>query len=436
MQSRVSPRWMALALGVAVACTLGACGGKGEGGKPPAAGGGAPGGAQQQPPAPVVSVVTVRPQRVTVDTDLPGRLQAWRTADVCPQVGGILKKRLFKEGSEVKAGQPLYQIEDATYVAALEAARAQLAQAEAAQAKAAADLKRYKPLVEADAVSKQDYDAAQAASRSAQANVKAAQAAVRSAQINVGHARITAPISGAIGQSFVSEGMLMSAGCGTRLATIQQTDPMYVNVTQSASDVMRLRRDIAEGRRQAIDGAIEVDVKLEDGQNYGHKGRLLFTDPTVDENTGQVTLRAEVHNPDGVLLPGLYVRVLLPQGAIDGAFVVPQQAVTRGAKDTVLIVNEQGGMEPRVVTVAGQQGGNWILTGGLQEGDRVIVSGTMIAGMMGAQKVQTREWQPGEGDGAAAPGQPGAPAAAAPQSGAASAANPAASAASDAPAAQ
>lgn len=409
MQSRFSPRWMAAALGVAVACAMGACGGKNDGGQQQGGGAAAGGGAAQQAPAPVVSVVTVRPQRVTVDIDLPGRLEAHRTADVRPQVSGILQKRLFKEGSQVKAGQPLYQIEDATYVAALEAARAQLAQAQAAQAKADADLKRYKPLVAADAISRQDYDAAQAASRSAQASVKAAQAAIRAAQVNVGHARITAPISGAIGQSFVSEGMLVTAGGATRLATIQQTHPMYVNVTQSASDVMRLRRDIAEGRRQAIDGAIEVEVKLEDGQSYEHKGRLLFTDPTVDVNTGQVTLRAEVPNPDNVLLPGLYVRVLLPQGAIDGAFVVPQQAVTRGAQNSVLIVNEQGGMEPRIVDVAGQQGGNWIVTSGLKEGDRVIVSGTMIAGMMGAQKVQAREWEPG----AAAPQAPASAASAA-----------------------
>ncbi|MBR6976027.1 MAG: efflux RND transporter periplasmic adaptor subunit, partial [Ottowia sp.] len=194
------------------------------------------------------------------------------------------------------------------------------------------------------------------------------------------------------------------------MATIQQTHPMYVNVTQSASDVMRLRRDIAAGRRQATDGAVEVDIKLEDGQSYEHKGRLLFTDPTVDAETGQVTLRAEVPNPDGVLLPGLYVRVLLPQGAIDGAFVVPQQAVTRGERNSVLIVNEQGGMEPRIVTVAGQQGGNWIITGGLQEGDRVIVAGTMIAGMMGAQKVQPREWQPA-GAAPQAPASAAAPAA-------------------------
>ena len=421
MQSRFSPRWIALALSVAAACALSACGGKDEGGKPAAGGGaGADAAQQQQPPAPEVRVVTMRPQRVVMDIDLPGRLEAWRTADVRPQVGGILEKRLFNEGSQVKAGQPLYQIEDATYVAALEAARAQLAQAQAAQAKAAADLKRYKPLVAADAISRQDFDAAQAASRSAQASVKAAQAAIRSAQINVERARITAPISGYIGQSFVSEGMLVMAGDATRLATIQQTDPMYVNVTQSANEVMRLRQDIAEGRRQAIDGAIEVGIRLEGGQDYAHKGRLLFTDPTVDVNTGQVTLRAEVPNPGNVLLPGLYVRVSLPQGAIEGAFVVPQQAVTRGAQDSVLIVNAEGGMEPRTVQVAGQQGSNWIVTGGLQEGDKVIVSGTMIAGMMRAQKVRAREWEP---DGQDAPGQGAAPAsAAAPAASAASAA--------------
>ena len=240
--------------------------------------------------------------------------------------------------------------------------------------------------------------------------MKAAQAAIRSAQINVGHARITAPISGTIGQSFVSEGMLVMAGDATRLATIQQTDPMYVNVTQSANEVMRLRQDIAEGRRQAIDGAIEVDIKIEGGQSYPYKGRLLFTDPTVDVNTGQVTLRAEVPNPEGVLLPGLYVRVRLPQGVIDDAFVVPQQAVTRGAQDSVLIVNAAGGMEPRVVEVAGQQGSNWIVTGGIKEGDKVIVSGTMIAGMMRAEKVRPVEWQPGaEGKGGAAAGQGAAP---------------------------
>ncbi len=410
MQSRFSPRWMAAALGVAVACALGACGGKGEGGPQQAAASGGAGAAQQQPPAPEVRVQTMRAQRVTMDIDLPGRLEAWRTANVRPQVGGIVEKRLFVEGSQVRAGQPLYQIEDATYLAALEAARAQLAQAQAAQAKAEADLKRYKPLVAADAISRQDYDAAVASRRSAQASVKAAQAAIRSAQINVGHARITAPISGTIGQSFVSEGMLVMAGDATRLATIQQTDPMYVNVTQSANEVMRLRQDIAEGRRQAIDGAIEVDIKLEGGQSYPYKGRLLFTDPTVDVNTGQVTLRAEVPNPEGVLLPGLYVRVRLPQGVIDDAFVVPQQAVTRGAQDSVLIVNAAGGMEPRVVEVAGQQGSNWIVTGGIKEGDKVIVSGTMIAGMMRAEKVRPVEWQPGaEGKGGAAAGQGAAP---------------------------
>lgn len=347
----------------------------------------------QQPPAPTVGVVTVRQQAVGTTIDLPGRLQAHRVADVQPQVGGIIQKRLFKEGTQVKAGQALYQLDNASYVAVLENARAQLATAQAALTKADGDLKRYKPLVAVDAISRQEYDAAVAARRSAQASVKAAQAAIQSAQINVNYSRITAPISGYIGQSFVSEGALVAAG-SSKLATIQQTDPMYVNVTQSAGEVMQLRQEIADGKRRAVDGGVEVSIKLENGREYPHKGRLLFADPTVNETTGQVTLRAEVPNPDNVLLPGLYVRVGLTQGDIGDAFVVPQQAVTRGQRDTVMIVNAEGGMEPRVVTIAGQQGGNWVISGGLQDGDKVIVEGIMIAGMMGAQKVQTREWTP------------------------------------------
>lgn len=360
----------------------------------------------QQAPAPTVSVVTVHAQALGTSIDLPGRLEAHRVADVRPQVGGIIQKRLFKEGSQVKAGQPLYQLDDASYAAALESARAQLASAQATLAKAESDVTRYKPLVEANAISRQDYDAAVASHRSAQASVKSAQAAIKSAQINVNYSRITAPISGYIGQSFASEGALVTAGSTTKLATIQQTNPMYVNVTQSAADVMQLRQDIADGKRRAVDGGVEVSIKLENGREYPHKGRLLFADPTVDETTGQVTLRAEVPNPDNILLPGLYVRVGLPQGEIGHAFLVPQQAVTRGKADTVLIVNAEGGMEPRVVTVAGQQGSNWVISSGLQDGDKVIVDGIMIAGMMGAKQVQTREWSPN-----AAPAAPGAPAA-------------------------
>ncbi|HFB2739815.1 TPA: multidrug efflux RND transporter periplasmic adaptor subunit MtrC [Neisseria gonorrhoeae] len=384
----------AAALAAAVALALSSCGKGGD-----AAQGGQPAG--REAPAPVVGVVTVHPQTVALTVELPGRLESLRTADVRAQVGGIIQKRLFQEGSYVRAGQPLYQIDSSTYEAGLESARAQLATAQATLAKADADLARYKPLVSADAISKQEYDAVVTAKRSAEAGVKAAQAAIKSAGINLNRSRITAPISGFIGQSKVSEGTLLNAGDTTVLATIRQTNPMYVNVTQSASEVMKLRRQIAEGKLLAADGAIAVGIKFDDGTVYPEKGRLLFADPTVDESTGQITLRAAVSNDQNILMPGLYVRVLMDQVAADNAFIVPQQAVTRGAKDTVMIVNAQGGMEPREVTVAQQQGTNWIVTSGLKDGDKVVVEGISIAGMTGAKKVTPKEWTPSENQAAA-----------------------------------
>ena len=350
--------------------------------------------AQKEAPPPVVGVVTVHPETVALTTELPGRLESLRTAEVRAQVGGIIQKRLFQEGSYVRAGQPLYQIDSSTYQADLESSRAQLAGAQATLAKANADLARYKPLVAADAISKQDYDAAVTAKRSAEASVKAAQAAIKSAGINLNRARITAPISGFIGQSKVSEGTLLNAGDTTVLATIRQTNPMYVNITQSATEVMKLRQQVAEGKLSGVDGAIEVGIKFDNGEVYPHKGRLLFSDPSVNETTGQITLRASVPNDKNILMPGLYVRVLMDQVAVANAFVVPQQAVTRGTKDTVTIVNAKGEMEPREVTVAQQQGTNWIITAGLNDGDKVIVDGTSIAAMMGAKKVTPKEWTP------------------------------------------
>lgn len=384
----------AAALAASVALALSSCGKADE-----AAQGGQPAG--REAPAPVVGVVTVHPQTVALTVELPGRLESLRTADVRAQVGGIIQKRLFQEGSYVRAGQPLYQIDSSTYEASLESARAQLATAQATLAKADADLARYKPLVSADAISKQEYDAAVTAKRSAEAGVKAAQAAIKSAGISLNRSRITAPISGFIGQSKVSEGTLLNAGDVTVLATIRQTNPMYVNVTQSASEVMKLRRQIAEGKLLAADGAIAVGIKFDDGTVYPEKGRLLFADPTVNESTGQITLRAAVPNDQNILMPGLYVRVLMDQVAADNAFVVPQQAVTRGAKDTVMIVNAQGGMEPREVTVAQQQGTNWIVTSGLKDGDKVVVEGISIAGITGAKKVTPKEWMPSENQAAA-----------------------------------
>lgn len=384
----------AAALAASVALALSSCGKADE-----AAQGGQPAG--REAPAPVVGVVTVHPQTVALTVELPGRLESLRTADVRAQVGGIIQKRLFQEGSYVRAGQPLYQIDSSTYEASLESARAQLATAQATLAKADADLARYKPLVAADAISKQEYDAAVTAKRSAEAGVKAAQAAIKSAGISLNRSRITAPISGFIGQSKVSEGTLLNAGDTTVLATIRQTNPMYVNVTQSASEVMKLRRQIAEGKLLAADGVIAVGIKFDDGTVYPEKGRLLFADPTVNESTGQITLRAAVPNDQNILMPGLYVRVLMDQVAADNAFVVPQQAVTRGAKDTVMIVNAQGGMEPREVTVAQQQGTNWIVTSGLKDGDKVVVEGISIAGITGAKKVTPKEWAPSENQAAA-----------------------------------
>lgn len=384
----------AAALAAAVALVLSSCGKGGD-----AAQGGQPAG--REAPAPVVGVVTVHPQTVALTVELPGRLESLRTADVRAQVGGIIQKRLFQEGSYVRAGQPLYQIDSSTYEANLESARAQLATAQATLAKADADLARYKPLVAAEAVSRQEYDAAVTAKRSAEAGVKAAQAAIKSAGINLNRSRITAPISGFIGQSKVSEGTLLNAGDTTVLATIRQTNPMYVNVTQSASEVMKLRRQIAEGKLLAADGVIAVGIKFDDGTVYPEKGRLLFADPAVNESTGQITLRAAVPNDQNILMPGLYVRVLMDQVAVDNAFVVPQQAVTRGAKDTVMIVNAQGGMKPREVTVAQQQGTNWIVTSGLKDGDKVVVEGISIAGITGAKKVTPKEWAPSENQAAA-----------------------------------
>ncbi|RQJ66906.1 multidrug efflux RND transporter periplasmic adaptor subunit MtrC [Neisseria meningitidis] len=384
----------AAALAASVALALSSCGKADE-----AAQGGQPAG--REAPAPVVGVVTVHPQTVALTVELPGRLESLRTADVRAQVGGIIQKRLFQEGSYVRAGQPLYQIDSSTYEAGLESARAQLATAQATLAKADADLARYKPLVSADAISKQEYDAAVTAKRSAEAGVKAAQAAIKSAGISLNRSRITAPISGFIGQSKVSEGTLLNAGDATVLATIRQTNPMYVNVTQSASEVMKLRRQIAEGKLLAADGVIAVGIKFDDGTVYPEKGRLLFADPTVNESTGQITLRAAVPNDQNILMPGLYVRVLMDQVAVDNAFIVPQQAVTRGAKDTVMIVNAQGGMEPREVTVAQQQGTNWIVTSGLKDGDKVVVEGISIAGITGAKKVTPKEWAPSENQAAA-----------------------------------
>lgn len=384
MNNLVKP-WRLATLAVATSLALAACGDKSAQEQQQKAA------AAREAHVPEVGVVTVQPEDVLLENNLPGRLEAIRSAPIVPQVTGIVKRRLFQEGSFVKAGQPLYQLEDDAYSAALANARASLLSAQAQAAKANADLARYRPLVQADAISKQEFDAAVAAKRAADASVAAAQAAIRSAQVNINHARITAPISGFVGESKVTEGALVTAGA-TQMALVQQTDPMYVNITMSAGEMMKLRQQLASKERLLNDN-IEVGIVLEDGVEYAHKGRLLFVDPTVDEATGQIAVRVEVPNPDLVLMSGLYVRVRLPLAGVTNAFVVPQQAVTRGEKDIVMVVTPAGEMQPRPVKITGQKGNDWVITEGLQAGDKVIVNGIMIAGMSGAKKVRPVEWK-------------------------------------------
>ena len=287
----------------------------------------------------------------------------------------------------------MFQIDNAPYVANLETAKAQLATAEANLAKANADVARYAPLVSEGAVSKQEFDAAIAQQRLGRAQVQSAKAAIKTAQINVGYAYVTAPISGHIGKALVTEGALVGQGDVTKLAVIQQTSSLYVNLTQATGEIMKLRQAMASGNITLVDGQPEVTIMMEDGTEYEHKGRLLFTDVTVDETTGQMSLRAEVPNPDNLLLPGMYVRVKVPQAQIGNATLVPQQAVTRSNQgDIVLIANPDGSYAPRPVKIARSQGNYWVVTEGLKQGDKVIVDGMAVVGMTQAKKVQTKPW--------------------------------------------
>nr|WP_236966297.1 efflux RND transporter periplasmic adaptor subunit [Hydrogenophaga sp. SL48] len=381
----------------------------------PAAAGGAPGGGM---PAPEVGVVTVTPGDVGLQTELPGRLEASRVAQVRARAAGIVQQQLFREGSDVKAGQALFRIDAAPYQATLQSAQASLARAEAnlANTKAVAD--RYKPLVAENAISQQEFTTAVAAQKSAEADVAAARAAVRTAGINLNYASVTAPISGRIGRALVTEGALVGQGEATALAVIQQVDPLYVNFTQSATEAMRLKRAMEAGQlKGAGNGAAAVRVVLDDGSEYAKPGKLLFSDLTVDATTGQVTLRAEVPNPGGALLPGLYVRVRLEQATASDAIQLPQQAVTRSAQgDTVSVVGADGKIEQRKVKVGGQQGGQWVVMDGLKAGEQVMVDGFQKLQMMPpGTPVKAVPWTPPGAAPAAAPAAPaGAPAAGTP----------------------
>lgn len=400
-------------LSIPLAVALVACGAKD--GAPAAGGGGG------MPPA-QVGVIVVAPESVSLQTELPGRVSAQRVAQVRARVNGVVLQRLFREGSEVKAGQQLYQIDAAPYRAALESAEASVAKATVNLAQATAQTDRYKPLVEANAVSKQEYTTLVTSKLQAEADLATAKAASQTARINLNYANITAPISGRIGQSLVTEGALVSAAEATQLAVIQQTSTVYVNFTQSSTEVLRLRKAIASKQlRAAGDGSVPVHVVLEDGSELAKPGKLLFSDLTVDATSGQITLRAEVPNADGLLLPGQFVRVRLSQAELPSGILLPQQAVTRTNQgDTVLVVGPDNKPGPRSVKVGNSQNGQWVVLDGLKAGDQVIVDGFQKMMVPGAP-VNPVPWTGNAAAaGATAPGA--APAASAPAAAASAAA--------------
>ena len=320
------------------------------------------------PPPPKVSVVTVQAQAVPITTELPGRVAGYRYADVRPQVNGIILKRLFVEGSDVKAGQQLYQIDPAPYKATYDSAVA-------ADASARALWERYKPLAEANAVSKQDYD-------NAVASHLQAQAAVETARINLVYTRVLSPITGRIGRSLITEGALVTANQATALATVQQLDPVYVDVTQPTTTVLRLKREAAAGLlKQNEAGQAQVRVRLEDGSDYARPGTLEFSEVTVDQGTGSVTLRALLPNPERLLLPGMFVREEIQEGVRQGAVLAPQQGISHDQKGApnALLVGSDNTVELRTLETDRAIGDQWLITSGLKPGDRVIVEGIQSA---------------------------------------------------------
>jgi membrane fusion protein, multidrug efflux system len=339
---------------------------------------GGPGGKM---PAPEVGVITTRFEPVALQIELPARVDAIRMAQVRARVNGVVLKRLFTEGSEVKQGQSLFQIDPAPYQAQVNSARAAVGKAQASLVSSTAQAERYKPLVAAEAISKQEYANAVAAQKQSEADVASAQAALRIAQLNADYANVYAPISGRIGRALVTEGALVSATDATPLATIQQLDKVYLNITESAADLQRLRRQAGE---KNLSAGLPVSVVLEDGSTLPRQGRLLFSDVTVDPTTGQVNLRAEIANADRALLPGQYVRVRFAQGQLPNGILVPQQAVTRGGAqgDSLLVLGADNKPAPRTVKIASQQGSDWVVTDGLKAGEQVIVDGFQKLAMM------------------------------------------------------
>lgn len=330
----------------------------------------------QTPPKTAVEVVELRPQTVDLSTELPARTTAIRMAEVRPQVDGIIEKRLFNEGAAVKAGEQLYQIEAAPYQAEVNNAKASLQRARADLKVTERREQRYKNLLADNAISQQEYDEALAAYEQAEAEIAVRQAALDSALINLRYTSLNAPIDGQIGISHVTEGALVSAGQESSLATIHQLDPIYVDISQASKEILQLRRQLMTGRVNG-DDAPTVRLKLEDGSEYEHVGELQFSEVNVNENTGSIVMRARFPNPDGLLLPGMYVRAEVEEGQIANAILVPQKAVAfnREGDASVMIVNVDNKVEQRRITVQRSIGTNWLSSEGLASGDKVIVEG-------------------------------------------------------------
>ncbi|EEM1208875.1 multidrug efflux RND transporter periplasmic adaptor subunit AcrA [Salmonella enterica] len=331
-------------------------------------------GGQQMPE---VGVVTLKTEPLQITTELPGRTVAYRIAEVRPQVSGIILKRNFVEGSDIEAGVSLYQIDPATYQATYDSAKGDLAKAQAAANIAELTVKRYQKLLGTQYISKQEYDQALADAQQATAAVVAAKAAVETARINLAYTKVTSPISGRIGKSSVTEGALVQNGQASALATVQQLDPIYVDVTQSSNDFLRLKQELANGSLKQENGKAKVDLVTSDGIKFPQSGTLEFSDVTVDQTTGSITLRAIFPNPDHTLLPGMFVRARLQEGTKPTALLVPQQGVTRTPRGdaTVLVVGADNKVENRQIVASQAIGDKWLVTDGLKAGDRVVVSG-------------------------------------------------------------
>lgn len=334
---------------------------------------------------PQVSVVTIQPQKVTLSIQLPGHTSAFRVAEIRPQVNGLIQKRLFTEGAQIRAGDVLYQIDPAPFQAALDNARAALARSEANLPAIRARAERFEELLADKAVSQQDFDDAAAALKQAEADIASWKAQVESARINLAYTRITAPISGRIGRSSVTEGAIVTAYQPTSLATIQQFDPIYVDVPQSSNDLLRLRRRLEEGGlQQGGEERNKVGLVLADGRGYSHRGTLEFRDVSVDSSTGSVILRMVFPNPKGVLLPGMFVRATVEEGALEEALLAPQQGVLRNPKGEpyAFVVDQEGKVGMKMLTLEREIGDHWLVTAGLAAGDRVIVEGVQILQML------------------------------------------------------